>query len=288
MRRATRAVLAVCAAGVAALACVNAQSHAATAASTMTGSVTHVVLVMEENHSYSQAMSGMPYLKSLASTYGTATNMWAQHYPSLPNYINLTSGAVPAGIAGKDCTPSSTCEDSGASIFSQGSWNVWAESMPKPCDQANSGEYVPRHTAGPYYTKLAATCSKNDVALPASPVPTAAFTLVAPNLQDDAHNGTLAQANTWLSNFVPKLMATSAYQSGSVLIEITFDSGSNNCGSNCPSQVAAVFINPAISHRVVSVKATHASILRLNEELLNYPLLAGAKTAVDIRAALGL
>jgi hypothetical protein len=44
----------------------------------------HVVLVVEENHGYSQVIgnSAMPYLNNLASQYGLATQLLCQH-PSL-------------------------------------------------------------------------------------------------------------------------------------------------------------------------------------------------------------
>lgn len=289
MKRSTIATLAACVAGLVVLiaaSATNAASHRRVAASS---SISHVVLVMEENHTAAQALAGMPYLKSVATTYGVATAMTADHFPSLPNYIELTSGSVPGGIAGKDCTPSSTCRDSGASIFSQvASWRVWAEGMPKPCDAQNSGEYVPRHTAGPYYTQIAAQCKTSDIALPSTPTVTAAFTLVAPNLIHDAHDGTLSQADAWLKTFLPKLTSQAAYVDGSTLVEVTFDSGAGNCGQDCSSSVLTVFINPAIHHVILAEKTTHCSILRLNEEVLRVPLLGCATSAPDIRSELGL
>jgi len=43
----------------------------------------HVFVVMEENHSYSQVIgnSAMPYLNSLASKYGLATQYYANTHP---------------------------------------------------------------------------------------------------------------------------------------------------------------------------------------------------------------
>src|SRR5260221_1940676 len=54
----------------------------------------HVVLVVEENHSYSEVIgnASMPYLNSLASQYGLATQYFADAHPSLPNYLVLTTG----------------------------------------------------------------------------------------------------------------------------------------------------------------------------------------------------
>lgn len=101
--------------------------------------ITHIVLVMLENKPYS-VLSQMPYLSSIANAAGTATNYWALGYPSLPNYIRLTSGQVPSNIAGHDCLPSGSCTTSVPSIFGQlsGNWKVWAESMPSPCFKQNT------------------------------------------------------------------------------------------------------------------------------------------------------
>src|SRR5437764_4262520 len=56
----------------------------------------HVVLVVEENHSYSDIIgnSGMPYLNSLASQYGLATQYYADTHPSIGNYFMLTTGQL--------------------------------------------------------------------------------------------------------------------------------------------------------------------------------------------------
>jgi hypothetical protein len=64
-----------------------------------TGSVPqfgHVVVVLEENHSYSEVVgnSAMPYLNSLASQYGLATEYFANTHPSIGNYFMLTTGQV--------------------------------------------------------------------------------------------------------------------------------------------------------------------------------------------------
>src|SRR5215470_11350593 len=54
----------------------------------------HVVVVVEENHSYSSVIgnSAMPYLNSLANQYGLATQYFANTHPSIPNYFWLTTG----------------------------------------------------------------------------------------------------------------------------------------------------------------------------------------------------
>ena len=56
----------------------------------------HVVMVLEENHSYSEVVgnSAMPYLNSLAAQYGLATQYFANTHPSIGNYFMLTTGQL--------------------------------------------------------------------------------------------------------------------------------------------------------------------------------------------------
>ena len=53
----------------------------------------HVIVVVEENHDYSQVIgsSAMPYLNSLANQYGLATQYYANTHPSIGNYFMMTT-----------------------------------------------------------------------------------------------------------------------------------------------------------------------------------------------------
>src|SRR5262252_5429357 len=56
----------------------------------------HVVVLVEENHDYSQVIgsSAMPYLNSLANQYGLATQYYADTHPSIGNYFMMTTGQI--------------------------------------------------------------------------------------------------------------------------------------------------------------------------------------------------
>src|SRR5439155_866849 len=56
----------------------------------------HVFVVVEENHGYSSVIgsSSMPYLNSLASKYGLATQYYANTHPSIGNYFMMTTGRL--------------------------------------------------------------------------------------------------------------------------------------------------------------------------------------------------
>ena len=53
----------------------------------------HVFVIVMENHSVEQALSGH-YTASLAAKYAVANNYHAVSHPSVPNYLALTSGST--------------------------------------------------------------------------------------------------------------------------------------------------------------------------------------------------
>src|SRR5215472_7144712 len=85
---------------------------------------THVIWIFMENHSYGAIIGShqAPYINSIATECGLATNYHNISHPSLPNYISATSGLGYTAIADfdSDCSPSSTCSTSAANIFGQG------------------------------------------------------------------------------------------------------------------------------------------------------------------------
>jgi acid phosphatase len=262
--------------------------------------ITRVVLVMFENKPYAKVRGHMPYLDGLAGGPNGAqlSNDYGTNYPSNPNYLRITSGTstTASGAIIGDCQPGgSKCSSAAPSIFSElgTRWRVWAESMPSPCYLKNVGKYVPRHTAAPYYTNIRSACKTLDVPLPATPIVPAGFVLVAPNMVNDMHDGTVAQGDKWLRGFLPLLLDQKAFIAGHMLIEVTWDTsdGRENCKPNpnsCPSHVWAVLLNPRFGGTVVTTRVTHDAVLALNENVLGVPLTGGARNAPDLRPALGL
>ncbi|MBV9800204.1 MAG: metallophosphoesterase [Solirubrobacterales bacterium] len=267
-------------------AATSAQTAAVTAASA-SGTITHVVWILMENHGYGSIIgsSQAPYINHLANTYGLATNYFGLAHPSLPNYIGLTSGST-QGIS-DDNDPSSHPLNV-PSIFSQlpgGKSRSLLESMPSNCYASDSGEYLVRHNPMAYYTNLGPDCSNFDVPLGSTPDLSAAFTLITPNAIDDMHDGTIAQGDSFLSSFVPALTATSQYQAGNTAIFITWDEDENSGGNN---QVATIVVSPYTNAIKVSTAFNHYSLLRTAEDLLGLPALGNAASASPMESAFGL
>jgi hypothetical protein len=240
-----------------------------------------------ENHGYGSIVgsSQAPYINQLANAYGLATNDVAISHPSLPNYIAMTSGSAQA--IGDDSGPSSYPLNV-PSIFSQlsgGQSRSLQEGMPSNCLKSDSGQYVVHHNPMAYYTNLGSDCSKFDVPFGSSPDLSAAFTFITPNATHDMLNGTIAQGDSFLSSYVPALMATPQYQAGNTAIFITWDEDENSGGSN---RVPTIVVSPYTSAVKVSTSYSHYSLLRTAEDLLGLPALGGAASASPMEAAFGL
>jgi hypothetical protein len=249
----------------------------------------HVVVIFMENKDFTDIIGSKsaPYLNSLATSCGLATQYHGVTYPSLPNYIAVTSGAT-YGI--HDDNLPAAHPITAASIFSQTgtSWQSLSESMPKACDHANAYPYMPKHNPAPYYTSVAAQCLKQNLPLPSAPTFSARYTFVTPNMLHDMHDGTVAQGDAWLKTFVPKVINSAGYQTGSTLLVITWDTDENTANGN-KNRAPAIVVAPEVKPGTTSATAyNHYSLLRLSEETLGLPLLAGAKTATSMRAAFHL
>src|SRR6266446_3698881 len=91
----------------------------------------HVVVVIEENHSYSSVInsSSMPYLKYLAGKYGLAINYYGNTHPSIGNYFMLTTGQIITNDDGY--TGTVTANNVVRELLSAGkTWRSYAESLP--------------------------------------------------------------------------------------------------------------------------------------------------------------
>jgi phosphatidylinositol-3-phosphatase len=252
----------------------------------------HVVLVVEENHSYGDVVgnSSMPYFNSLAAQYGLATQYFADAHPSLPNYLMLTTGLTETF---DDSFSDTISDDNVVRELTKAakSWRSYAESLPSPGYVAgDSGLYVRRHNPFTYLSDV-----QNDSTQAANIVPFTQFatdlandalpqySFIAPNLADDAHDGTLAQADTWLQTNIGPLIASSAFQSSGLLI-VTFDEGDQSDLIYGGGQVATLIISSTAKKGFQSKTLYgHQSALRLvlaASGVNSFPGLAG--TAPDM------
>jgi phosphatidylinositol-3-phosphatase len=258
---------------------------------------TKVLTVLEENHSLTQMLAGMPYLASLATKYSYASDWTAVSHPSLPNYLAIVGGST-FGVS-NDSAPSVNAAKVGSakSVFDQAiaagkSAKTYAESMASNCGLVTVSPYAVKHNPWAYFGSSAtrANCNKFDVstatlqtAESTNTLPNAGF--VVPNLADDAHNGTLATADSWLRTNLAKALASTDFTSGRLVVIVTSDEGTATYPND---KVLTVVMHAGTAHRVVSTPLSHYSLTRYYAQVLgSIPLAAGAK-APDMKAAFGL
>ena len=273
-----------------------AVSSPATQAAAAAGGVSKILVIMEENHGTAEVFpSGMPYLWRLARRYGYASDWSAITHPSLPNYLAIFSGS--AFNDPPDCGPGPGCAYPAPSVFGQAlalgkTARSYEESMPVPCDRSDSGTYAVRHNPWAYIPGETAACRSGDVpagtpsggalvsAVRAGTLPNVG--LITPNLINDAHDGTLAQADAWLREWVPVIMSGQDWRHGRLAIAIVFDEGDPGL------QVPFVLIAPGLSGAVTRQSFDHYALTRLIDQVIGAPPLRQAAGAPDLARRLGL
>jgi acid phosphatase len=272
-----------------------AASAPATPTAAATG-VSKILVIMEENHGTPEVFpSGMPYLWQLARRYAYASDWSAITHPSLPNYLAIFSGS--AFNDPPDCGPGPGCAYPAPSVFGQAlalgkTARSYEESMPRPCDRSDSGAYAVRHNPWAYIPGEAAACRSGDVpagtpsggalasAVRAGTLPSVG--LITPNLINDAHDGTLGQADAWLRRWIPVIMSGPDWRHGRLAIAVVFDEGEPGL------RVPFVLIAPGLSGTVVGRPLDHYALTRLIDQIIGAPPLRQAAGAPGLAQRLGL
>ncbi|MDQ6681919.1 MAG: hypothetical protein M3Y88_01445, partial [Chloroflexota bacterium] len=195
----------------------------------------HVWVIVMENRANTSIIGrkNAPYLNSLIAQYGLATNYHALVHGSQPNYVALFSGGL-QGVKGNEIV-SLNARNIADQLDAAGlTWRVYAQNVPPNCFAGatatggpdGSGTYARKHEPAISFADIAhdpARCSRITDFSAFDPA-AANFELIVPNLQNDMHNGTTAQGDAFLRQFVPRILASAAWQSGSPLF-ITWDEG---------------------------------------------------------------
>jgi phosphatidylinositol-3-phosphatase len=252
----------------------------------------HVVLLLEENHSYSEVMdnSSMPYFNSLASQYGVASQYFANTHPSLPDYLVLTTGAMET----LDNNFSGTISDDNVvrELVKAGkTWKCYAESLPSAGYLGgDSGPYLRHHNPFTYLSDVQSSSAQAANIVPLTQFATdlandalPQYAFVVPDVANDAHDGTLAQADSWLQTNVAPLLGNSEFQNSGLLV-ITFDEAAQSDVDHGGGHVATLIISSQVKKGYQSQTLyQHQSTLRLTLASLGIKTFPGmAETAPDM------
>jgi hypothetical protein len=245
----------------------------------------HVVVVMEEDHAFSQIIGSAdsPYINSLASKGAVFTNSFAITHPSQPNYLDIFSGSNQGVTDDSLITRPFATPNLGASLIQAGrTFTSYAEGLPTVGSIViNSGEYVPRHNPAVDWEGAPANAIPAADIQPFSSFPTDLSTLptvsfVIPNLLDDMHDGTVSAGDTWLkANIDPYVQWAQTHNS---LLIVTFDEDDDNHGNQIPT----LFVGPMVVPGSYSEMINHFNVLSTIEAMYGLPPAGASATAAPI------
>jgi hypothetical protein len=249
------------------------------ASSTLDGSTPHlprpdhIVMVIEENHSYSQIIDSpdAPYINSLAAKGAIFTQSFGVTYPSQPNYLALFSGST-QGITDNSCPHAFTTPNLGHALLASGlTFTGYSEDLPSAGSLVcSTGLYARKHNPWVNWQNSLTNGLPPTANLPMTSFPTDHTTLptvsvIVPNQANDMHHGEdpdkIKTGDRWLQEHLDAYVQW-AEQHNSLLI-VTWDEDNKNE----KNRILALFVVPMVQAGRYDQHITHHNVLRTIEDL---------------------
>ncbi len=261
----------------------------------------HIMVIVEENKSYSKAQgspyiignASAPYIKSLINKYRSATHWFANQHVSANDYLDLISGSnqgLSQGIRPPYSSPTLVDELNANYI----SWKAYMEGMPSSCfTGTTSGLYESDHNPFSYFSDYASLCaggngvvaySQSHLSTDLNSASPPDFVWISPNKCHDMHDGLpscgrdeVANGDKWLSTNLPTVLSSKWYASGGIII-ITWDENPSDSsgGSYGNGGQIATLVIAANAHGAFTASGDHYATLRGIEEAYGVTLLGNS------------
>jgi hypothetical protein len=229
----------------------------------------HIVVVMEENSSYSQILGPSispptafnftewptllrtpmfpaqdTYIRSLARSSAVFTNAHAITHPSQPNYIGLFSGSTQGVASDATIQDKFTAPSLGGQLIAAGkSFTGYAESLPRAGYTGDDkGSYARRHNPWVNFADVPASSNLGFARFPHNFSKLPALAFVVPNVVNDMHSGTIQEGDQWLQSHLNGY-AKWAHSHNSLLI-VAWDEDSGTTSNNIPLIFSGAHIRP--------------------------------------------
>jgi acid phosphatase len=229
----------------------------------------HIVIVIEENKSFSQIIGNpeAPFINELAKRGALFTQSYGITHPSQPNYLALFSGTT-RGISSNTCPLDLDGDNLASQLIAKGlSFVSYSESMPEPgYAGCIYGAYMRKHNPIANWKALAAY-NQPFSAFPAdyTRLPTVAF--VIPDQRNDMHDGSIAQGDAWLKKNIEGYAQWAMTHNSLLVVTWDEDNGSSN------NRIATIFVGHKVKPGQYKQRIDHYDLLRMVEEMYGLPLL---------------
>jgi phosphoesterase family protein len=231
----------------------------------------HIVVVVEENHSYDEIIgsSQAPYINSLARSGALLSSYRAVAHPSEPNYFALYAGSTFGVI------DDGTHQEPGPTLGS-----ILAANGRRFVGYVESGSPA-RHNPWESFPE-GFSVEQNVLAFPSdfSGLPTVSF--VVPNLADDMHDGSIGQGDAWLQSHIDAY-AHWAVAHNSLLI-ITFDEDDSSQANRVPTMLLGAHIATGVN----ATPGNHYDLLHTILQAFGLPAPNSAANASGLDSAIFL
>ncbi|GAA2476914.1 alkaline phosphatase family protein [Streptomyces longisporus] len=244
----------------------------------------HVVVVVMENHAYSQVIgsSSAPYINNTLKAGGAnLTQSYALTHPSEPNYYMLFSGSN-QGRTDDSCVNvgSISAPNLASELIAAGqTWKSYNESLPSQgSTTCSSGNYAQKHNPWFGFSNVPTNTAMTFAQFPTDYTTLPKVSFVIPNLCSDMHDCSVSTGDTWIKNNLGAY-ATWAQTHNSILA-VTFDEDNKLSGNRIPTLFYGQHVAPGSSD---ATTYNHYNVLRTLEDLAGLSAHAGnAASASDI------
>jgi phosphatidylinositol-3-phosphatase len=241
----------------------------------------HVLVVIMENHGLTQIVGSSlaPYITSLSTQGANFTNSHGVAHPSEPNYIALFSGST-QGVTTDNCPYTFTgANNLGAQLIAAGlSFTGYSESMPSNgYTGCTYGSYARKHNPWVNFPNVPSASNLTYASFPTDYTTLPTVSVVVPNLNDDMHDGTVTQGDTWVHNNIDAY-AQWAKTHNSLLI-LTFDEDDSSTSANL---VPTIFVGAGVTPGNYGELINHYNVLTTIESMYGLPALNAALPISDV------
>lgn len=258
------------------------------------------MLIIEENHGFSEVYpNGTPWLVSQATSSGAiAANFTSpiNNTGSLGAYLWLSSGSTESqfGCNGNGCATPITDDNIFRELDMRGmTWKVYAQSLPSVGYTGDGpSPYLNRHNPAVWYSSVLDKPTDLQRVVPftqfsqdlnSNNLPE--YSVIIPDAMNDAHDGTLAQADAFLKNNMASLLQSAYFKAGGDgLLLLTFDECGGGENSTCGAHIFSALLGPLVKPGYLSnVAYSHSNMLRTIEDALGIqPYFGAANSAQDM------
>jgi phosphatidylinositol-3-phosphatase len=237
----------------------------------------HIVVVIEENHSFAQIIDSpaAPYLNTLIKTGALLTNGYAITHPSQPNYLALFAGST-EGIIANNCPLVLTVPNLRSALAQVGrSFVGYSEDLPAVgSTDCIVSSYVRKHNPWVNWQTSPLNQVPASENRPFSHFPTdfnalPTLSIIVPNQQNDMHDGNdparIQRADEWLKAHLSRYVQWA--ETHNSLLIVTWDEDDKQSENHIPM----IVVGPMVRRGRYDERTDHYGLVRTITDMYGAP-----------------